>query len=381
MDLTDRIARRRASRLGRDVLVDHEELSPVTHRPNPVGRGPVLERLLDKIEPVFDTQLPPSFAVVGPFGSGTSAVIRALFDALNDRVGNSNRAIGTTTRAGGTITWFVYIDGRRVDSPFAFYRALLSGVAAESVPESGVGTDYFRDRIREQLSRPDRRAVVAIDHHDEPGALPFDRVQELLEPVAESVSAVAVGTREPADWDGETVDIPAYRQHELVDILTDRASRGIAPGGVDHESIRRIAAWADGNAHNALAALFGAAMLANNAGVDRIAPDHVEAAMADVPTDGVHADRALSLSETRREVLLALTESEIDELPIREVAARLADKTSLTEGTVTRVLYELADAAVLERVAIQASGSGRRPSTVEARFPTIVFRSLAGVDR
>jgi len=92
MDLQERIARRRSARQGRRIVVDRDQLSPVVHRPEPVGRGPVLEQLLDALEPIFDGELPPPVAIVGPAGSGTSAVVTAMFDALNDQFGGSSRA-------------------------------------------------------------------------------------------------------------------------------------------------------------------------------------------------------------------------------------------------------------------------------------------------
>ncbi|MFC4543266.1 Cdc6/Cdc18 family protein [Halosolutus amylolyticus] len=378
MNLQERIVRRRSAHQGRDVVVDRDHLSPVVHRSEPIGRGPVLEQLLDELEPVFDGDLPEPVAVVGPAGAGTSAIVTALFDAMNDRLGESSRTIGTTTRAGspGPVTWFVYADARRVDSPFAFYRAVLSVVSSEPVPESGVGTDELLERLCDRLSRPDRRAVVAIDHHDEPETLGYERVRELLEPAGDSVSTLAVGQTEPDDWQGPTVTVPAYRHHELVDVVTDRASTGLAAGALDHESIRDLAVWADGNAHDALAALFGAAVLASEEEDDRIEQRHLETAKADVPENGVHVDRALALSETRQRVLLDLVTVDSAGRSIREVAAEIADRSSLTAGTVKRFLYELADRGVIERVPLPSSGSGRRPSTVEPRFPTIAFRSL-----
>ncbi|WP_121740984.1 Cdc6/Cdc18 family protein [Natronorubrum halophilum] len=380
MDLQERIARRRSAHQGREIVVDRDHLSPVVHRAEPVGRGPVLERLLDEFEPVFDSELPPPIAVDGPAGSGTSAIVTALFDALNERLGESTRTIGTTTRAGsmGPITWFVYVDGRRVESAFAFYRTVLSVLSTESVPASGVGTDEFRERLRDRLDRPNHRAVIALDHHDEPETLSYGRVRDLLEPVDGSVSTVAVGQTVPDRWDDEqpTVSVPDYRHHELVDIVTDRASTGLAAGALAHESARELATWAEGNAHDALAALFGAGVLANAEGSDRLESHHLETARADVPDNGVHLDRALALSETRQRVLLDLIAVDSTDTPIRDVATKIADRSSLTTGTVKRFLYELADRGVIERVPLPANGSGRRPSAVVPRFPTIAFRAL-----
>ncbi|NKE34804.1 AAA family ATPase [Natronococcus sp. JC468] len=382
MNLAERIARRRSAHRTDGIVVNRNHLSPVVHRSEPIGRGPVLEQLLDALEPVFDGELPDSAAVVGPAGAGTSAIVTALFDALNARLGEPTRSIGTTTRAGssGAVTWFVYVDARRVGSPFAFYRAVLSMVSNDAVPESGVGTDALRERLRTRFSRPDRRAVVAIDHHDEPETLSYGRVRELVEPVDDAVTTVAVGQTEPEDWTGTTVTVPAYRHHELADVVTDRTSTGLTAGTLDHETVREVAIWADGNAHDALAALFGATLLAVEDGADRIERSHLEAAMEDVPEPGVHVDRALSLSETRQRVLCGLIDVDAADRPIREVAAEIAERSGLTAGTVKRFLYELADRGVIERVPLSTSGSGRRPSTVVPRFPTIAFRALASPD-
>ncbi|THE65187.1 AAA family ATPase [Salinadaptatus halalkaliphilus] len=379
MNVRDRIARRQSAHQHGGIVVDREQLSPVVHRQDPIGRDSIFEQLLDALEAVFDGGLPEPVTVVGPAGSGTSAIVTALFDALNDRFGAPSRSIGTTTRAGRTepVTWFVTVDGRRVESAFAFYRAVLSVLSTDPVPESGIGTGDLETRLASRLERHGRRAVVAIDHHDEPETLGYDRVCDLLEPVGDSVSTVAVGRGEPDDWSGTTVRVPAYREHELVDVLTDRVSTGLAAGTVEHETIRELAMWAEGNAHDALAALFTAAVSADAGGADRIDESHVDQAVAAVPDDGVHVARPLALPETRQQVLGKLVAIERADRPIREVADEIADRSSLTTGTVTRFLYELADRGILERVTLQQTGNGRRPSTVEARFPSVVFRSLS----
>ncbi|MDJ1430959.1 AAA family ATPase [Halostagnicola sp. A-GB9-2] len=381
MDLHERIGRRQSAHNGGQLVVDQAYLSPAVHSSEPVGRGSVLERCLDVLEPVFDGELPPPFAVVGPAGSGTSAVVTALFAELNDTFGDSDRVIGTSTRMErtGPTTWFLYIDGRRVKTPFAFYREALSTITDEAVPESGIGTDELRERFVAKLERPNHRAVVAIDHHNEPETLEYERVLELLEPVSDHVGTAVVGTREPDEWHGSTITAPAYRQHELVDIVADRASTGLAAGALDHDSIRDIADWADGSAHDALTTLYVAAVLANDDDATQIRNEHLETAMADVPTDGIHIDRTLTLSENRQQVLLDLLSVSAESEPIREVARKIESESSVTASTVTRFLYELADRGVLERVGLPSTGSGRRPSTVEPRFSPIAFRSLVAV--
>ncbi|EMA35331.1 Cdc6/Cdc18 family protein [Halobiforma nitratireducens] len=384
MNLRDRIDRRHNAHGDRQLAVDRDLLAPTVHRSEPVGRGPALEQLLDALEPVFDGDLPPPLAVIGPHGAGTSALVVALFDALNDRFGGAGGAVGTTTRARPSepTAWFVHVDGRRVDSEFSFYRSVLDVLSPEPVPESGIGTDDLQARVQDRLAG-NRQAVVAIDHHDEPETLDYGRVRDLLKvaDVTDSIATVAVGRHKPDDWGGATVSLPAYRSHELVDIVTDRASSGLVAGGFDHESIRTLAEWADGNAHDALAALFVATTVAEREDADRITERHLEYGRMDVHENGVHVDRALALSETRQQALAHLVSLDLDvtTTPIGDLANAVAERSSLTTGTVKRFLYELAERGVLERIELEADGTGRNPSALDPLIPPAAFRELAAV--
>ncbi len=387
MNLQERIARRQAARGQTGIILDRDVLSPTVHREEPVGRGSVLEQLLDAVEPTFGRGFPKSFAVVGPPGSGTSAVITALFRSLTTTLGETTGTIGTTTRAGSgePTTWFIYVDARRVSSAFAFYRTVLSIMTADSVPTGGVGTEELRDRLVSHLEPHNRRAVIAIDHHDEPETITADRVQELLDPVAQHTTVVPVGQSPPPTWEDTIIEVPPYRRHELTDILTERVSSGLATGAIEHHHVREVAEWADGNAHNALTALFTAATLASQEDQPALKSTHLERGKADVPDECIHLDRTLSLPETRQQVLctlLALESAGIKtcQQPIRELAAAIAERSALTAGTVKRFLYELADKDVLTRVPLEVGGSGRRPSTIEPRFPPIAFQTLTPVN-
>jgi len=97
MDIETRVRRRRDGGR-REGLIDLEALSPVAHVPEPSGRGPTLERLLDHLDPALDGRLPPNAYVYGPFGAGKSAVVRALFDHLAGLSTASGGVVQTTTR-------------------------------------------------------------------------------------------------------------------------------------------------------------------------------------------------------------------------------------------------------------------------------------------
>ena len=99
MDVEARIERRRRRGEQPTLVQDYDSLSPVVHLEEPADRGPVLERLLDYLDPVFDGRLPQNGYVYGPGGSGKSAVVTALFSRLEQLLTDTQTMIHTSTRA------------------------------------------------------------------------------------------------------------------------------------------------------------------------------------------------------------------------------------------------------------------------------------------
>lgn len=381
MDIGERIARRQAATRTAGIIVERRALNPAAHVENPVGRGPMLERLLDLLDPLFSDRLPPNVHVHGPGGTGKSAIVSGLFGHLSRQLTSPQRTIQTTTRGTSQRGFeFVRVDSRRAASPFRLYHAVLDALTDEPVPRRGVGTDALRDQLAEALSTPGRAAVVAVDHVGEPNTISRAEVGRLFEPVSASLSWLTVGREIDADEHAQAsaLSVPAYRTHELVDILTERASQGLRQGTFDHAQARRIAEWADGDAHDALAALFGAASLAERNAVSRVREPDVTAAMEAVPDGCVPLGRVLALPPNRQAALAALLDLEDAETASVEVAANtIAAESDLSAGTVKRYLYELAESGILQRVANdQSVGSGRQPSRVVPQFPTLAFREL-----
>lgn len=378
MDLSDRIARRRETSNG-GLIVDESALNPAVHLSEVVGRGPVLEQLLDALDPVFDGQRPDDVAVVGPSGSGKSAVVTALFSRLNECFDRSADSIQTTTR-GGTGTpeaEFAYVDGRRVASEFQFYHAILDALSSDPVPRRGVGTGELRDRMESIVADEDRCVVVGIDHFVAADAV--GDADDPIVPLEVPTPTVVVSEATPDGWGAETVEVPAYRAHALVDLLTERASIGLTSGSLSYDHAQQIANWADGDAHDALAALFGAAISARRDDATRIRDADVEVGVAAVPDDCAQIGRVLSLPENRRAVLAELLAIDADDqTTIGEAATLVGDRTDLSSSTVQRFLYELAEDDVLERRTVDAGDAhGRTPTRVVPRFPTLVFERLA----
>jgi Cdc6-like AAA superfamily ATPase len=382
MNLRERIARRQRTDHEPRLVHDYDALNPTVHLEEPIGRGPTLERLLDHVEPAFEGVLPPNVYVYGPKGSGKSATVSALFSHLASMSGTSRSAIFTTTRGGATRpTEFVYVDARAATSDFALYHAVLDTLSDDPVPEQGLGTANLRERLERELRSYDRDVMVALDHVGEPETRTAGEAAALFAGLP-SLSWLLVGRDPPADLDvdARSLEFSAYRHHALVDVLTGRASSGLVRHALTHEQVRELAEWGDGDAHDALAALFGATDVAVAAGHGSVLPEDVDDGMAAVPHPCVSLGRVLALPESRKRVLRALLELEAES---RDSVGAAAEAIAADEGvdlsatTVKRVLYELSETGITRRVThAGASGIGRPPSRIEPRFPTRVFRRL-----
>lgn len=147
-----------------------------------------------------------------------------------------------------------------------------------------------------------------------------------------------------------------------------------------HDQIREVSEWADGDAHDALAAVTGAAITAERAGASTVRPEDLDEGIEAVPRPSVALGRVLALSESRRRLLYELVSlSDDDRASVSAATETIASRKAvdLSPSTVRRVLYELADAGLLDRVTARRSdGKGRPPSRLVPRFPTLVFQEL-----
>jgi Cdc6-like AAA superfamily ATPase len=381
MNLDDRIRRRERRRDDNRLVLDYQALNPVAHIPDPPSRGPVFERLLDHLDPVFDGDKPDDAVVWGPPGSGKSAVVSVLFDRLDEHVSRTQAVIHTSTRAQSIAQpAFVYLDTRRADSRFQLYHATLSALTDDDVPDQGVSTRELRSRLRSELAAANG-AVVAADHVGEPQSMSPGAVHEHLDAFGNLTSLLTVGRNRPeSDWYDNEIEMPGYGQQVLIDILMTRASTGLASNVLTHRQAQQLAGWAGGNAHDALAALLGAADTADRAGRQRLTEADLETGMNAVPRPSVSLGRVLTLPENRQRVLrelLDLPDQARESVTATTEALAGRGRVDLSASTIRRFLYELAEEGIVERVqSTKSSGQGRPPSRVEPRFPTLAFERL-----
>jgi Cdc6-like AAA superfamily ATPase len=384
MDIDERIERRRRGGDSPRLIRSYEELSPVAHIDEPSGRGPVFEELLDHLDPVFNGRLPPNAYVYGPPGSGKSATVTALFSRLSRLPTETRSVIHTSTRPETPMSpEFAYVDRRTTSTEFAFYHDVLDGLIEEPVPEHGISTSDLRSRLHARLDDAQTGVVVAIDHVDEPNGI--NGLIDLLAGLPSKASWIAVGRSDPEEtavsaYTATSIRIPAYQRQMLVDVLMTRASEGLARQALGHGLARRIATWAEGNAHDALAALFIAADLTQDDGANRVTEPAVEAALDEIPRPCVSLSRVLSLPSNKQLVLRELADLDPEDrasVTATTKAISSADAIDLSPGTVKRFLYEMAEVGIVERVSSNTNhGKGRPPSRIELRFPPSVFRRL-----
>lgn len=386
MDIDARIKRRQRREGGPRLVQDYESLSPVAHIDEPSDRGPVLERLLDHLDPVFDGRLPPNAYVHGPVGSGKTAIVTALFDHLERLSTATQSVIYTSTRVGTPSTpGFVYVDVRETTSEFAFYHRVLDALVEESVPEHGIGTAEIRSRLHEVLGESRAGVVIGVDHVGAPDGTDTAALVDLFAGLPSNVSWLAIGREPPEDiavteYTARSIGVERYQRQMLVDVLMTRASEGLAQQALEHDLARQIADWADGNAHDALGALFVATVHANEAGRARLSSRDVEDAIEEVPRPSVSLGRVLALPENKQSVLRELVDLDAEDrksVTATTAAISSAPAVDLSAGTVKRYLYEMAEIGIVERVqADTKAGKGRPPSRVELRFPPTAFRRL-----
>lgn len=387
MDLDARILRRQRQDDEPRLIQDYEALSPVAHIDEPSDRGPVFERLLDHLDPVFDGRLPPNAYVYGPFGAGKSAIVTALFSHMERLATGTESIIYTSTRAGSTSTpGFVYVDMRETTSEFAFYHGVLDALVEESVPKHGISTTDLRSRLHTVLGKSPEGIVIGVDHVGEPNAPETDTLVDLFAGLPSNVSWVAIGREHPDDisvteYTARSIHVEPYQRQMMVDVLMTRASAALTRQALSHDLARQIADWAGGNAHDALSALFIAADRAHRGDRNQVLESDLTSALAGISRPSVSLGRVLVLPENKQTVLRVLVDLDPDKYDsVTETTDAISSHpdVSLTPGTIKRFLYELAEEGIVDRVPLEAdtAGKGRPPSRIELRFPAPVFKQL-----
>jgi len=193
---------------------------------------------------------------------------------------------------------------------------------------------------------------------------------------------VCLGREKPAaiEWEpDEVVAFEPYRRHVLVELLTSRCSTGLGRDALTHDQIREVSEWADGGAHDALAAVTGAAITAERAGASTVRPEDLDEGIEAVPRPSVALGRVLALGEPAAAPLR--TGEPVGRRP--GVGECCDGDDRLAEGGRSVSVDGAARALRTRRRGPARSGDcpperreGTAPSRLVPRFPTLVFQEL-----
>ncbi|WP_246989148.1 Cdc6/Cdc18 family protein [Halorientalis marina] len=165
----------------------------------------------------------------------------------------------------------------------------------------------------------------------------------------------------------ETIHFDRYTVDELTDILSDRATHGLAPEAIDREQLRRIADAAAGDARVELSILRSAARRADCQSAARITAEHIEAAIPEAKRE-VRSKNLDSLRQEQRHLLDILAEA--GELSPSDLYDRYTDRVEdpRTKWTVRSWLQKLAHYNLVEAY---GSGPNRTYRTRNVASPSI----------
>jgi len=92
-----------------------------------------------------------------------------------------------------------------------------------------------------------------------------------------------------------------------------RAADGLPGESMDHEDVKRIVEWAEGDAHDALAALLTAADMAATNGDERLDTGTIEASLGSVPRPSVSLGAIFALPPNRQKTLRVLVDLDTED--------------------------------------------------------------------
>jgi len=142
----------------------------------------------------------------------------------------------------------------------------------------------------------------------------------------------------------------------------------------------RSASGPTADAHDALAAVTGAAITAERAGASTVRPEDLDAGIEAVPRPSVALGRVLALSESRRRLLYELVSLSDDDrasvsAATETIASREGGRSVPVDGA-ARALRTRRRGPARPGDCPPERREGTTPSRLVPRFPTLVFQEL-----
>ncbi|AQL44930.1 hypothetical protein BV210_19030 (plasmid) [Halorientalis sp. IM1011] len=314
-----------------------------------VHRHEAVNQMSKALEPVLEDDRPQDTFLVGPSGAGKTCIARYTVDQLQEQVLDIKSH---------------YIDCWQHSNRFRVLYKILEGVK----------TSYDIHR-----STPEDEMIARIQSVDSPYLLILDEVDQLddmevlrkLYPMPHITMVLIANRREEvlSTLDERlqsrlrssvTIRFDRYTQAELVSLLDDRITWGLAPDTITTDQVHRIADVAAGNARDAISILRSAARNADHEGASEIRDSDISSAIP-AAREELHEQNLKKLNEDQHAVYDILTDE--GELPPNEIYDLYADRVSepKTKRTVRTYLRKLEDYDL-----VRATGNGPN-RTYEAR--------------
>jgi len=245
---------------GDSIIFNGEALADDGPAQRLLGREGQVRQLGRCLRPVSQRQRPLNVWLHGPAGSGKTALARWVAEAA--------------TATGSTVV-LVYVNCWQNRTLYSVTQAIVDEL--KILAADAQDTNFKLDRIRQALR--DRPMVVILDEIDRPmptqreaivyGLLSLPKsglicTARSLQPLA----AMDVGVR--SRLSPVVIEMPIYSRRQMVEIVTDRASRALLRGCWSPPLIGRIADAAGGDARAAIAMLRHTAVAAEEASHEQL---------------------------------------------------------------------------------------------------------------
>ncbi|MEA1993856.1 MAG: ORC1-type DNA replication protein [Euryarchaeota archaeon] len=300
--------------INKKMIIKNKDMLRHTYTPEVLPHRDVqVENLVLPMVSTLKGETPSNVLIYGKTGTGKTAVVKHVGNALVKRVGGkfySSSYAGKRKPSfekgsnGNTPIYCIYINCEVVDTQYRML-AKLCEYLGESVPLTGWPTDKVYDTFFNALEDSERLVIIVLDEIDrllkkssEDILYNLTRMNSDLKNAKICIIGISndlkfiefLDPRIKSSLGEEELIFPPYNAVQLVDILTQRISEAFYPDTVNSGVIQLCAALAaqeHGDARRALDLLRTSAELAERSNAKTVKERHVKEAKVRIESDRV----------------------------------------------------------------------------------------------
>ncbi|WP_049922257.1 ORC1-type DNA replication protein [Halopiger djelfimassiliensis] len=323
-----------------------------------------MESLTYALRPAVRGSRPLNVMVRGPPGTGKTTAIQKLYDE-----------VGAQTSDVRTIRVNCQVNATR----YSVFSRLFEGTFDYEPPSSGISFKKLFGQIAEKLVEEDRVLVVALDdvnylfyeneasdtlysllraHEEYPGAK-IGVIVVSSDPALDVIDAL--DSRVQSVFRPEDVYFPVYDQPEIVDILSERVTRGFHDGVISRDTLEYVAELTaeSGDLRVGIDLLRRAGLTAEMRASRTVEREDVEQAYE--KSKYVNLSRSLSgLTDTERTLLEVIAHHDGDQAG--EVYEVFHDRTDLGYTRYSEIVNKLDQLGLIDAEYTDVEGRGRSRS-------------------